>query len=112
MAVVLTPGLTRDDSGGIKKITVPPGTGTLRLRLELVSDEYSGYSAQVQTTEGKTIQSANDLKSEIADGHRVVSVDLPAELASVGDYKIKLSGIGPNGSAEPIASYYVRVNNR
>jgi hypothetical protein len=112
MAVVLMPGLIRDNSGGIKKITVPPGTDTLRLRLALATDEYPGYSAQAQTTEGRTIHSANDLKTETADGHRVVNLDLPAELVSVGDYKIKLNGIGANGSVEPIASYYVRVSPR
>ena len=91
--------------------SIPPGAGKRRLGVAPVNP-VDDLARQVQTLEGRAIHSANALRPEIADGHHVVNLDLPAKLVSVGDYKIKLNGIGANGSVEPIASYYVRVSPR
>lgn len=109
LAVVLTPGLTRDD-GEIKKIAIPPGTDTVQLQLQIASaDQYQSYRALLQTTEGLEKLKTNDLKATTTGTSVVVSLQLAAGLLTRGDYYVKLSGLTPRGEYEDVGRYSFRV---
>lgn len=108
-AVVLTPGLTRDD-GEVKKIVIPPGTDTVQLQLQIVSaDQYQGYRASLQTSEGEEKLKVNDLKATSIGTSVVVPLQLNAGLLPRGDYYVKLSGLAPGGEYEDVGRYSFRV---
>jgi hypothetical protein len=109
LAVVLTPGLTRDN-GEIKKIALPPGTDTVELQLQIASaDQYQSYRALLQTTEGVEKHTADDLKATTIGTSVVVPLQLTAGLLTRGDYYVKLSGLTPSGEYEDVGRYSFRV---
>ena len=109
LAVVLTPGLTRDN-GEIKKIPVPPGIDTVELQLQIASvDQYQSYRALLQTTEGVEKLRVDDLKATTIGPSVVVRLQLTAGLLTRGDYYVKLSGLTPRGEYEDVGRYSFRV---
>ena len=112
LAVVLTSGFTRDEGEGIKRISIPPGTDTVQLQLQIASaDQYQSYRALLQTTEGVEKLKANDLKPTKAGMSVVISLQLAAERLTRGDYYVRLSGLNPRGEYEDVGRYSFRVVN-
>lgn len=108
--VTLTPGLVRD-AGELRRVNVPPGTGSVQFHLELASDEYNNYRA-ILLTEGREILTLNQLKAEANNGTKAITLILPARLLTQGDYQLKLSGQTPGSEFEDINGYAFRVSNR
>jgi hypothetical protein len=108
LAVTLTPGLTRE-SGETKTIHIPPGTDSVQLQLELVSDEYQASRAELLTSEGASLFVKEDLKPESEIGKKIINLTVPAGLLKRDDYRVKLGGRRPDGSYEDIGGYAFRV---
>jgi hypothetical protein len=110
LAVMLTPGLTRDEGEGIKRIPIPPGTDTVQLQLQIAgADQYQSYRALLQTTEGVEKLEANDLKATTTGTSVVISLQLAAGVLTRDDYYVKLSGLTPRGEYEDVGRYSFRV---
>jgi hypothetical protein len=108
----LRPGLTRD-GGETTRISIPPDKGTVRLQLqlELSSNAYHTFSAELNTPESGSLLSRAELKPEVVDAHRVVNLDIPVNVLKAGDYRVRLSAVGESGAPEPVARYSFRVVN-
>ena len=112
LAVVLTPGLSRSlDGGEIKKISVPPGTGTLQLQLELPKAEYASYRAEILRSDRTVVSVVEGLKPATATANKSITVPLSASLFKRDDYSVKLGGKRADGIYEDVASYVFRVLN-
>jgi hypothetical protein len=111
VAVYLTPGLVRDAGNGAQ-LALVPGTDAAELRLELPRADYAAYKADLQTPEGRTVQTAAGLKPATVEGRRVVALQVPGELLPAGDYQLRLSGTDASGNTEVAGRYYFRVINR
>ncbi len=108
--VALTPGLSRDAGDGVSPLTVTSDTDTLRLRLLIAELRHNSYEATLDA-EGRTLFSKSNLPKEVVNGQAAIVLDVPASLVSTGDYRVKLSGVNPNGNSESIASYSLRIQN-
>ena len=112
LAVVLTPGLSRSvDGGEIKKISIPPGTDTLQLQLELPKAEYATYRAEVLRSDRTMVSMIEGLRPATATANKSITVPLSASLFKRDDYSVKLGGKRPDGIYEDVASYVFRVLN-
>jgi hypothetical protein len=109
LAVTLTPGLTRSEVNDIKRISVGPDVGTLRLRLQLTRDDYPNYRAALLSDDRSEVWTGDHLPVLNDGGIKFISADIPARLLTAGDYQIKLAGQTGNGSLESLASYSLRV---
>ncbi|HEV7905822.1 MAG TPA: hypothetical protein VGO96_18425 [Pyrinomonadaceae bacterium] len=104
-AFTLTSGGIRGP-GQFKKISLPPETREVRLRLDLATAEYSSYRAVLQNSDGQDLLTERRLP---AGGGKFVQLNVPAKLLKRGDYQVLLSGVNPSGEAEEIDNYYFRV---
>lgn len=104
----LTPGLLRS-SGALARIAVPPGAQFVRLQLRLTSDNSVQYRAVLHDSEGNDVWFQSKLVAESTDGRATVTVHLPAQVLTRGDYQIRLSGTSTPGTAEVAATYTLRV---
>ena len=112
LAVVLTPGLSRSvDGGEIKKISIPPGTDTLQLQLELPKAEYATYRAEVLRSDRTMVSMVGGLRPATATANKSITVPLSASLFKRDDYSVKVGGKRPDGVYEDVASYVFRVLN-
>jgi len=108
LAVVLTPGGTRD-GGEVKRFVLPPDVGSVQFALQLPGESYKSYSARLETAEGQIIETRENLVPEVVDGKKVISIQLPAQALYRADFQIKLVGVTAEGQKEPIGNYPFRI---
>ena len=108
LAVVLTPGLTRE-GGETKRISILPGIETVQFRLELSAINYQTYRVVLLTSESADVWSRENLKPETLAGEKFLRVSLPAKTLRRDDYQIKVSGWLGDGNYEDIGRYPFRV---
>jgi hypothetical protein len=107
--VTLTPGQTRDDSSGLKRVIVQGPTDGVQLQLMVPTGENQKYKVELQTSEGRNIFTQENLEAEVRDGSRQVVITVPARLLAVGDYQVSLGGLDRLGQTEPLGKYFFRV---
>lgn len=106
---LLTSGVTRD-SGELKKIALPDAKRGIYLQLDLAANDYPSYRAVLKTVGGqKELLTKNMLRARTGGGRITVTLSLPANLLSRGDYQIQLSGVTAAGQSEAVDTYYFRV---
>ena len=111
LAVILTPGLSRSGDRGDTKISIPAGTGTLQLQLELSKTDYRSYHAELLTSERAKLAASENLKPETTGAKKFITMPVSASLLKRDDYQVKLSGLRPDGNFEDVATYTFRVLN-
>lgn len=106
----LRPGSVRQSGDDMKRIAPPPDAAVVRLELESSSEAGPGYRAVLLGDDGRTLLSRDGLETRERDGTLYVPFDVPAELLTRGDYRVKLSRIAADGATpEDLASYSFRV---
>lgn len=107
-AVVLTTGVTRG-GGSEKKVSIPPGTGTLELKPQLRHDDYLGYRAVLLADDGSEVWRTDKLQAKSEGGDRFIEVNVPVRLLSLRSYRLKVSGLMADGRSEDLPSYQFTV---
>jgi hypothetical protein len=110
LAVTLTPGLTRD-GGQITKFSIPPGTGTLQLRLELPKADYNIYRAELLTSERVSVTVREGLQAETSPTGKFITLPISTSSIKRDDYFVKVAGKRADGTYEDVTSFVFRVVN-
>ena len=112
---VLLVGLAPDtmafvrEGGEMKKVSIPRGIETVKLRLQLPAVNYPSYRVVLLASESADSRTRENLKPETLGGEKFLNMDLPAESLKRDDYQIKVSGLPETGSYEEIGRYRFRV---
>ncbi len=110
LAVALTPGVARDDSGTIKEFAIPSGTDAVQLELRIGRDvQYQSYRASLQTVDGVEKLRVSDLKTTATGNSVIVPLKVAAGFLTRGDYYVKLSGLNSRGEYDDVGRYSFRV---
>jgi len=109
VTAVLIPGTARE-GGEITRISIPPGTDTIQLRLALPPGDYEKYRAAILTSQGTNVWTGTNLQPELLVEGKFIVLTLPANIFRRDDYQAKLSGQLANSSFEDAASYTFRVS--
>ena len=112
VALVLTPGLVRDSSGSMKRLTVSSETRLVELRLELGDYKYESYRVVLQDIEGSEILTRNKVQPERSGSSQFLVLTLGAKDLPRGDYSLKVSGASKSGEFEPLVSYTFGVRSQ
>jgi len=97
-------------SGGVeKKITIPPGTGTVEFKLDVKDDGYGLYRGVLIGGTGAEIWHNDNLQLSDSAGTKVVIARIPAKSLPPGDYRLRLSGQTPPKQFEDLATYSFRI---
>jgi hypothetical protein len=100
------PGLS-PQSGEMPALNLPKGEqDVVQLQLVLKPDQTGPYRAELVTSAGSSVFSAEALKPD--DSRAGIDFDVPARLLKTGDYQVKLSRVD-GGSEGSVVSYYFRV---
>jgi len=105
VGAVLSPLLTRS-GGSWQRITIPPGSQLVELKLSLLDEEYRFYRTTVRLAEGQELLSQSHLRPT---SRRQVVTLVPAVLLPPGDYQVLLAGEAADGTYTPAASYTFRI---
>jgi hypothetical protein len=109
VALVLAPGLVRDSSGSLKRLTVSPEIELIKLSLELGENSYESYRVVLLNEEGSEILTRNKVKPTRSGSSDFLVLTLGAKDLPRGDYSLKVIGTSKSGEFEPLASYAFRV---
>jgi hypothetical protein len=90
------------------KLTVPRGTETIKLRLDLLKDEYENYLVVVENTEQHDIWRGL-LQATKAGRGKAVVLRLPSRLFVTGEYKLTLSGTHNKRDYEVISEFNLDI---
>jgi hypothetical protein len=107
ISFVLTPTIVRGQSPGMKKLSIPPRVGLLKLKLNLKGEvEYKSYQVTLLTAEGAERWSQDMLRAKRAGSGRSIVVSLPTRILAEGDYEMRLKGYASDGTLEETGEYY------
>lgn len=111
-SAVLIPGLVRGD-GGIERIDVPPGSGTVRLQLDLATvSEYPRYRVELYDMKGALLLRQSQLQPQSTRGGRIVSIDVPSQSLASGEYELLLKNAASGGATDDPTYYYFAVRRK
>lgn len=106
-AVLLPP--TRG-TGAIPTVSVPRGTDLVVLLLTLETDDFHAYHVGLKDlATNKTVWHSANLEAASSGARRTVSVSFPTQLLKQQNYVLELSGVAPDGRAELLSEYPIRV---
>ena len=102
---VLSPGLTRGTDEP-EKVIIHPSTRLVQIQLALEKEEdYQSYLAEIRTARGNLVWSKSGLTTERTGYGFAVSLTVPAELLSAGEYELALKG-ATKGKLDAVGYYY------
>jgi hypothetical protein len=110
VATTLSAGLVRS-AGDTPRVAVPPGTEFVQVRLNVpaAAGVYAGYRLVVRDADGVTVGGPAAIDARAVTAGQPVTVDLPAEPLTPGDYELVLVGVGPNDGTTDLAEYYLTI---
>lgn len=111
LVATLTPGLVRGEGDERTNVVLPADVDSLQLNLDLTSDEYPSYRAELIASDAGSVFLKEDLRSETVAGRKTIDFTVPAKLLKRNDYRVRLSGRTAAGSYEPLSSYTFRVTD-
>jgi hypothetical protein len=109
IAVTLRPGMTRAMGDSVQKVRKPAANTVVRLQLELGTNEYKNYRAEL-LRESESLATFQNLAAQPKDNHYAVDVIVDMEMEE-GDYRVKLSGVSESGQVIPREEYGFRVED-
>lgn len=110
-AFILRAGTLRT-SGEMQKVELAPGSAFVELGLDVASNDHASYRAALYDADAAELFAADGLDARSGDAEILVSLVVPQDPLSPGDYFIVLSGKAATGELEAVARYDFRLSMR
>jgi hypothetical protein len=108
--LILTIGGTRGaDAGPPAVLQIPAGTERVRLQLNLRENNYARYQAVLQSAGGNTVFTSRQLTAPNKKSGANLSLIIPAQRFTNGDYILTLRGVSKTGEVEDVSKSLFRV---
>lgn len=89
------------------RIEIPKGARQIKLKLYLDGDSPKPYQASLQTDAGKDVRQWQTLIARRRSGVLSISITIPSELLSTGNYQIRLRA--SSGDTPEVGRYYFQI---
>ncbi|MBS1791415.1 MAG: hypothetical protein JST85_27130 [Acidobacteria bacterium] len=111
-SLFLPPGLSRGEPQKTQLI-IPPNANQVRLQIGIErGDDYKRYGVELRTLNGREVLRQTNLIAHAGNAGREVTLVLPADKLSTGEYELALHGISDDGKAEDLGYYYFAVQRK
>lgn len=94
--------------GKTSELNLPKNAQGANLLLNLESQDYQTYRAEIVDADGKVIYRSGKLKAR----NSKINAFVPSKNLKRGDYMLKLYGFNPTGEEESAADFQFRVNQK
>src|ERR1039457_5879476 len=111
LAFVLSPGVTRGEGGGQKRLVIPAHyVDLVRLNLDFTPfGQYTTYRVIVSSVDGDEVSSRDFPGKDLLRPGRKLAIDLSAASLPEGDYIVVVKGRLGTARYEDLESYYFHV---
>jgi hypothetical protein len=97
-------------AGDLPTIAIPPGTQAVTLHVDLESEDFPVYRAELKDTgTERIIWRGDNLRAAPRDGARSLSLTLDGNVLKRQTYTLDVIGVPPRGAPESVGSYPFRV---
>ena len=108
VAFVLMPQMR--GGGQIQTLSIPPGTGSAAIQLQLEPNDYAVYQVTLlDLSTGQTLWQSRKLQGRASGGNKSLNLSLPASLLRPQSYQLSVAGLSPDNAAEILRDYSFRV---
>jgi len=90
-------------------LRVPPGTDQVRLQMKVENDASRRYHVSIRPVDGGAGWRQGPVSALTGKSGTTITVTVPANKLTRGDYILTLSAITPNGATEELNRYFFRV---
>ena len=102
--------MTLRGSEPTKRLTVPPGTEVVELRIGLEGmEDLASFHVAVRSPAGETLLDKRGVEPKTLDGVRTLVVELPARRITAGRYEIETQGTAPGSEPEALSPLSIEV---
>jgi hypothetical protein len=105
-------GATRGGEKKVRTLDVPANARLSRLTLDVPASSFESFNILLRRGDEKIVWRRSGLKARPAGDRRKLSLAIPAEDLTAGDYELSLSGVPSEGDAELVGRYYLKVQRR
>ncbi len=109
VSLLLIAGQDRDSGAEIPLLVIPEGVDQAQLRLKIREGGYARYRISIQTADGRTIRTLQNLHHS---PNNIFTIWLPTRILNRGEYVISLSGVDDNGEIDNLSKTIFRVESK
>jgi hypothetical protein len=111
VSLLLTvPSARAPETGPASTLIIPPGTGEVRVQLEIGEVEYASYQVSVSRVAGPVVFTRQGVAPRKVGGRAHLAVTVPADRLTAGDYMLTLNGERPGAGLEVVSQLLFRVS--
>ena len=108
--------LAQNTRGGgerkVKTLGVPANARMLRLGLEFEKRSFESFTITLRGADGGTVWKRGGLKARAIGDKQRIMLTIPAESLPAGNYDLSVSGVPPEGDAELVGRYYLKLQRK
>jgi hypothetical protein len=93
----------------IKTLEVPVNALMVRLSLELGKVRFGAFNIVVRRADESIVWRRSGISAKSVGAGQRLALSIPAEKLPAGDYDLVISGVPPQGDAELVGHYYLKV---
>ena len=108
----LSGGSRGEETGKTKTLEIPRKAQLVLLGVEFGKSDFQTFKATLRRADRSVIWTRGGLKARSAGTNQSVTLVMPADSLSPGDYDLVVSGVTPEGNTESVGRYYLRVVRR
>jgi anti-sigma-K factor RskA len=104
---------TRGAEKKVKPLAVPAQARLVRLTLDLAGSSFESFNILLRRGDENVVWRRSGLTAKPATANRrKLNLSIPAEHLTPGDYEVLLLGVPPEGDAEMIGRYFLKVERK
>lgn len=97
-------------AAGLPTLKVPPRAGSVRMQIEIESDDYPIYLIVLRSQiDNRTLWRSGRLKAKSGGENKRLNVGFPADLLKSQIYSLEVSGVLADGSVEIVGDYPFQI---
>lgn len=92
-----------------KTLEIPNKAQLVRLGVEFEKSDFQAFKATLRRADRSTVWTRGGLKARAAGANQSVTLAIPAERLTAGDYDLVVSGVTSEGNTESVGRYALKV---
>lgn len=108
----LVRGTRGDAEKRVKTLEIPANTRMVRLGVEFEKSRFETFKITLRRSEGGTVWTRGGLKARMVGNKQSITLAIPTENLTAGNYEVIVSGVPADGPAELVGRYFIRVMRR
>ncbi|HSE20730.1 MAG TPA: hypothetical protein VLB68_03705 [Pyrinomonadaceae bacterium] len=96
----------------VKTVTIPQQTSLLRLAVDFPKSDFQTFRVILRRHDRSTVWTRGGLKARPIRDNQNISLAIPADRITNGEYDLVLSGVNSSGDTESVAHYALKVERK